>query len=108
MTKFKCKNCSKSFVRNVGDINRGRTKYCSRDCYLDNKKKNSTIRANRVQRLGRKQCQQCATTKSTSEFYKSKQTKDGYSSYCGQCKMVANKISDNKRLNKNRDMWWIR
>lgn len=51
----------------------------------------------------KKQCQMCKVTKPVSEFHKSKQTKDGYFSYCAPCKVEANRRSDRKRLSENRE-----
>ena len=45
----------------------------------------------------------CKHTKQVEEFHKSKQTKDGYSSYCSPCKVEANRRSDAKRLSENRE-----
>lgn len=50
-----------------------------------------------------KQCQMCKITKPVAEFYKSKQSKTGYCSYCRDCKLEANKRSDSKRLTENRE-----
>lgn len=53
--------------------------------------------------MDKKQCQMCKITQPISNFYKSKQAKCGYYSYCRTCKLEANKRSDAKRMTQNRE-----
>ena len=50
-----------------------------------------------------KQCQMCNKTKPVNKFYKSKQTKDGYFSYCAPCKIECNRQSTKHRMSVDRD-----
>ena len=102
MKILKCKFCKKEFIRNKSDITRGRTKYCSMECYFKNKTLKSKKRIERTLRLQSKQCQLCNVTKSLKDFHTSKTTKDGYSTYCRKCKYQLNIRSDNKRLSEDR------
>lgn len=99
--KYKCKHCSKNFERSKGEANRGRTKYCSKECYFERRKEKRKERVDRVLRTGKKQCQLCKETKSVKEFFKRRANKDGYGSYCKPCKIKYNRENNKKHKHKH-------
>jgi hypothetical protein len=100
---MKCIECKKEFIRSNSDIKRGRTKYCSMDCYMTGRVKKSKYRIDMISRTGKKQCQFCKKTKSTSSFFKNSTSKDGYGSYCKQCKIDMNRENYAKNRHKHID-----
>lgn len=93
---FNCKRCGKEFSRSKKDINRGRIKYCGRVCSDAHKREQAKITAEKVLRLGRKQCKMCHKTRVLSKFPK-KNTVTGYYSYCYDCKRAIGRVQDNRR-----------
>lgn len=103
---FNCKRCNKQFTRNPGDINRGRIHYCSFECATLAKKEQALVTADKVLRLGRKQCKLCNKTRVLNKFPKSKDTKTGYFSYCYDCKRAINREQDKRRkFSDERKVW---
>lgn len=90
---MKCKHCKKDFERSNSDVKRGRIKFCTRDCYLKEIKIVSEKRVEAILRNNRKQCQFCKKTKSLDNFFKKNNSRDGFGSYCKDCKLKKNTIS---------------
>jgi hypothetical protein len=86
------------FTRTRGEINQGRTKYCSMYCYTKHRTKKNQLRVKSILKLGKKQCQFCKKTLTLEQFFKNKKTRDGFGSYCKNCKQQKN----NKSWTKNR------
>jgi len=104
---FNCKRCNKEFSRNKGDINRGRIKYCSRVCSDAIKKETAKVTAEKVLRLGRKQCKMCHKTRVLTKFPKNN-TVTGYYSYCYDCKRAVNREQDKRRKHSITRKEWSR
>ena len=96
--EFKCILCKSAFTRVIADIHRGRTKYCSMACYHKHKSVKAIRRVETVLRNDRKQCQMCNRTRRLRFFHKSKNTLDGYSTYCGECRVTQNRESNTTML----------
>ena len=94
---YKCIRCKKQFSRTLGEINRGRTKFCSRLCSDQYKKDVAIITANKVLKAGKKQCHLCHRTRKLQYFPKSKIAVSGYYSYCYDCKRSINRLQDERR-----------
>jgi hypothetical protein len=96
-----CKYCKKTFFRSESDIKRGRTEYCSMECYQTHKLEKTKNRVEAILKNNKKQCQMCKKTLSLDNFFKSKQTKDGFGSYCKECKIINNRENWNKNKHKH-------
>lgn len=94
---FKCINCDNQFSRDNGDVNRGRTKFCSMECSREHRAKKATEHANKILDAGKKQCKMCGRTRLLRYFPKSKESYTGYFSYCYDCRKEVNRKQDLKR-----------
>lgn len=101
-----CRRCQNQFDRSKHDIKRGRTGFCSRICADLYKVEQARRRAAAVKRTGKKQCKMCNATKPITEFHKAS-TLDGYSWYCGPCKVEANRRSLQKQRSRNREQFLL-
>lgn len=103
---MQCLECNQTFVRSASDIKRGRTSFCSIMCSRQYKHRMAENHANKVARLGRKQCKLCHKTRKLIYFPKSKSSLTGYYSYCYDCKRGINRQQDEKRkLSASRKEW---
>lgn len=102
---MKCSHCKKPFERTASDIRRGRTKYCSRNCWDLARAKRSKYRAEAVWRLGRKQCQMCDKTLPVENFHSNNKTNDGLTSRCRDCLYECQKSAIAVKLSENREKY---
>lgn len=100
--KFKCLACQIEFERPNKDVNRGRTKYCSRICSDEWKKVLAKKHADYILSVGRKQCKACGITRSLNSFPLSTKSYTGYHSYCLECRTEINRAADKKRWSAKR------
>lgn len=101
---FNCKRCAKQFGRPPKEVNRGRTKFCTRYCSDLYKKERAQEYAAQVLSANRKQCKACNKMKNLKEFPTSKDSYTGYHSYCTLCRREINEAHDKKRWSEKRDI----
>jgi hypothetical protein len=101
---LQCLRCGNAFSRKSSDINRGRTKFCGRECSDAYKKERAEKHAIEVLKNNRKQCKACNITKPLIEFPPSKASRTGYFSYCIECRKEMNRKQDAKRWSEKREI----
>jgi len=97
-----CEQCSKKFDRTQGEVNRGRTHFCSLECSRKSSHEKAIRTADKIIRANKKQCKLCNKTRMLKYFPKSKFTHSGYYSYCYDCKRGINRQQDIKRYDKRK------
>lgn len=102
--EYNCKRCRNLFRRTVAEANRGRTKFCSRECSDSYKKERAILHAQAVLAVGKKQCKACSETKPLHEFPPSIKSATGYFSYCIECRKEINRAQDEKRWSNKKDI----
>ena len=100
---YSCVRCDLEFIRSKGEVNRGRTKFCSRECSDEHKKERAVAHAEKVLKDGKKQCKACDKTLDLKMFPRSKTSRTGYFSYCIDCRKLINRKADEKRWSTQRE-----
>ena len=89
------------FFRNKSNQEDGYSRLC-KDCYLtgvygDKRKIKKTVTIPEYDKITHKWCNRCESVKNRTEFYNTKNTKDGIYPNCKTCKADQKKISRNKK-----------
>lgn len=94
----KCAICNKEFE--VYPYRKDTGKYCSMKCMYKGISTTANLKRKSILESGMKKCSLCKEIKQFSDFYTSKQKRDGYDSWCKKCKLA----SQYKYL-KNPEAW---